>query len=117
LDPAYVALALDERIAQREGLRQAHGRIVDGGVAVRVIVAQDEADHLGAFHRGMTGEKARRAHPGQDAPLHGFQAVACIGQRAVGDDREAVSGKRLRDDHGKVFLADNPGFLRRLLLC
>jgi hypothetical protein len=55
---AEVALAVDQRIAQREVLRHAHHGVIDAGVAVRVIFADHVADHARALD--MLGAGARR---------------------------------------------------------
>ena len=44
VDRAEVALAVDERVAHREVLREADHRVVDGCVAVRVVLAEHVAD-------------------------------------------------------------------------
>ena len=46
VDRAEVALAVDERVAQRERLGEAHERVVDRRVAVRVMVAHHVADDV-----------------------------------------------------------------------
>ncbi len=48
VDVPEVALAVDERVAQRERLRHANEGVVDRLVAVRVVVAHDVADDAGA---------------------------------------------------------------------
>ena len=70
---------VDERVALREILREAHERVVDRLVAVRVVLADDVADDAraflerrgrdraaaGAWRAGCAGARAsaRRAHP------------------------------------------------------
>ena len=49
VDGAEVALAVDERVAHREVLGQAHQRVVRGRVAVRVELAEDVADDARAL--------------------------------------------------------------------
>ena len=46
---AEIALAVDQRHAHREGLRHAHERVVDRGVAVRVVFAHHVADDARGF--------------------------------------------------------------------
>ena len=82
--------AVDERHAQREGLRHAHQRVVDRGVAVRVVVAHHVADDLGALAVLGVGGQVLLPHRVEDAALHRLQAVAHVGQRARGDDRQRV---------------------------
>ncbi len=83
VDIAEIALPVDQRVAHREILRQAHQRVVDRLVAMRVELADDVADDAGAFleapgrdraaacasHAGCGGapasaRRARRAAPG-----------------------------------------------------
>ena len=85
-----IARAVDQRIAQREGLRHADERFVERGVAVRVEAAHHVADHLGALAVLGVGGQALLPHRVEDAALHRLQAVADVGQRARGDDRERV---------------------------
>src|SRR6267378_8674042 len=79
VERSEVTGAVDERIAQREGLRHADERLVQRGVAVRVVTAHDVADDLGALAMlGVRGE-VLLPHRVQNAPLNRFQAVADIG--------------------------------------
>ena len=90
VERAEVAGAVDQRIAQRERLRHAHERFVDRAVAVRVVVAHHVADDLRALAMLGVGGQVLLPHRVEDAALHRLQAVAHIGQRARGDDRERV---------------------------
>ena len=58
VDGAEVALAVDERVAHGEGLREAHHRLVDGGVAVRVVLTEDLTDD--AWRSSCTAESGVR---------------------------------------------------------
>src|SRR3989304_2221219 len=49
VDRAEVALAVHQRVAHGEVLGQAHHRLIDGAVAVGVVLAQDLADDTGAL--------------------------------------------------------------------
>src|SRR3546814_20036480 len=49
VDVAEIALAVDQREAQREILRQAHQGVIDGLVAVRVELADHVADQPGGL--------------------------------------------------------------------
>ncbi len=62
IDGAEVALAIDERVAQRKGLRHAHQRVVDGRVAVRMVDAHGLADNLGALGVLLVVLQAHLAH-------------------------------------------------------
>ena len=90
VERSEVAGAVDQRIAQRERLRHAHQRLVDRAVAVRVVVAHHVADHLRALAVLGVGGQVLLPHRVEDAALHRLQAVAHIGQRARGDDRQRV---------------------------
>ena len=90
VDGAEVALAVDERVAHREVLRQPHERVVDRRVAVRVEVAHHVADDAGALGVRPVGLQAGLVHGEQDAAVDGLQAVADVGQRAPDDDGHRV---------------------------
>ena len=49
VDIAEIPLPFDQRIPQREILREADHRIVDARIAMRVILADHVADHAGGF--------------------------------------------------------------------
>jgi hypothetical protein len=74
----------------REPLRQADHGVVDGGVAVGVILADDLADRPGRLLVGLVGEDARLVHGVEDAAVDRLQAVAHVGQGARRDDRHRV---------------------------
>ena len=90
VERAEVAGAVDQRHAQRKRLRHADQRLVDGGVAVRVVVAHHVADDLGALAVLDVGGQVLLPHRVEDAALHRLQAVAHVGQRPRRDDREGV---------------------------
>ena len=90
VDRAEVALTVDQLVAHRELLRHAHERVVDRGVAVRVIVAHHLADDLGALGVRSGGAETELVHRVQHATVDGLQAVAHVGQRAPDDHRHRV---------------------------
>ena len=55
VDIAEIALAVDQRIADGEVLREARQRVVDGLIAVGMEVAHGVADDLGAFANSPCG--------------------------------------------------------------
>jgi hypothetical protein len=87
---AEVPLAVDERVARGEVLRQADQRVVDRRVAVRVIVAHHLADDLGALGARAIGRVAGLVHGVEHAPVHRLQAVAHVRQRAAHDHAHRV---------------------------
>ena len=90
IDGAEVALAIDQRIAQRERLRHAHHGVVHGGVAVGMVLAQHFADDLGALHVLAVVQQSHVVHGVENAAMHGLEAVAHVGQRAADDDRHRI---------------------------
>ena len=107
---AEVALAIDQHVTHGKRLRHAHERVVHGVVAVRVVFADDVADDACRFLVGLVPVVSELAHGVQDAPVHGLQAVADIGQRAADDDAHGVVEIRLAhlvfEIHGKNFARD-----------
>ena len=85
-----VALSIDQRIAQREGLRHAHHRVIYRGVSVGMVLAQHFADDLGALHVLAIVQQAHVVHRVKNAAMHRLQAVAHIRQRAPDDDRHRI---------------------------
>ena len=71
-------------------MREADHGVVDGGVAVRVVVAHDVADDLGGLGVLLVELEAHLLHAVKDAAMHGLEAVADIGESAADDDRHGV---------------------------
>ena len=113
VDGAEVPLAVDQRVAQREVLHHAHERIVEGDVAVRVVLAEHVADDRGALLERAAGVQPQLVHRVEDAAVDGLQAVAHVGQRARHDHAHRVVEERLLelvfDEPGEDALADRCG--------
>ena len=62
VDIAEIALAVDQRIALGEILGEPHQRVIDRLVAMRMELADDVADHAGAFLEGGAGIEAQLPH-------------------------------------------------------
>jgi hypothetical protein len=90
VEGAEVAVAVDERDTEREILREAHERVIDRGVAVRVQLPHHLADDAGALDVPAVGAQPHLRHLVEDAALHGLESVACIGERAGVDHRVGV---------------------------
>ena len=90
VDRAEVALAVDQRIAHREVLGQADQGVVDGRVAVRVVLAHHVADDGRALAIRRGGRQAHLAHGVEDAAMDRLEAVADVGQRPRHDDAHGV---------------------------
>ena len=87
---AEIALAVHERVAHVEILREADEGVVHGCITVRMELAEDFADDLGALAVGLGGGEAELIHAEEDAAMHGLEAVADIGQRAADDHAHGV---------------------------
>ena len=85
VDIAEVALAVDQRIALGEILRQTHKRVIDRLVAMRMKLADDVADHARAFLERRARVEPQLLHGVKQAPMHRLEPVARIGQRTTGD--------------------------------
>jgi hypothetical protein len=78
-----VALAFDQRVAIAERLRHQHHRLVAGGVAVRMELADHITHRARRLLRLRRRRQAELAHRVDDAPLYRLQAVAEVGQGTV----------------------------------
>ena len=74
----------------REILRHAHQGVVDRLVAVRVVLAHHVADDAGRFHVCLVRRVAVLVHRVEDAPVHGLEPVAGVGQRPAHDHAHGV---------------------------
>ena len=90
VDGAEVALAVDHGVAEGEGLGHAHEGVVDGGVAVGVIVTHDVADDLGGLGVLLVELEAHLLHAVENAAVDGLEAVTNVGQGAADDHRHGV---------------------------
>ena len=85
-----VALRVDERMTQAERLSHAHEGVVDRRVAMRVVLAHDFTGDARALQGGAIGKGAEVVHAPEDAPMHGLETVAGVGQRSRDDDGHRV---------------------------
>ena len=113
VDIAEIALAVDQRIADGEVLREARQSIVNRLVAVGVEVAHGVADDLGAFAKLALRLEAELAHGVEHATVHGLQAVAHVGERPVHDGGERVSEVALFQSLAQVYGLDRALRIRR----
>ncbi len=90
VDGPEVSLPVDERVAHGEVLRHANDRVVDRGIAVGVVLADDRAHRA----RGLAVRLVRRVagvvHGVQHAAVHGLQPVADVGERPPDDHAHRV---------------------------
>ena len=87
---AEVAVAVDQRVAQRPRLREPYEGVVDRAVAVRVVVTHDVTDDAGALEVAAVGTVTTVVHGVQHPAVHRLEAVAHLGQRSRDDDRHRV---------------------------
>ena len=80
---AEVAVPVDERHAHVEILRHAHHGVVDGAVAVGVILAHAVADDARGLFVRLVGGEPHLGHGVEYAPLNGLEPVLHAGQGAV----------------------------------
>ena len=104
---AEIALAIHERVAHVEFLRQAHERVVDRRVTVRMELAENFADDLGAFAIGLRGGEAKLVHAEKDAAVHRLEAVAHVRQRAPDDYAHRVIEIRLLHLRFDIYRSDD----------
>ena len=108
VDGAEVAVAVHERHAQRERLRHAHDRLVDGRVAVRVVLAHHLADDAGGLHVLRARGNVELVHAEERPAVDRLEAIARVGERAPDDHRHRVVdvvAAHLLDD---VHILQNP---------
>ena len=88
------AVAVDQRVAERELLDHAGQRLVDGRVAVGVVGPHDLAHDLGALAVRPVGTLPVVEHGVEDPAVHRLEPVAHVGQRTGDDDRHGVLEER-----------------------
>ena len=95
VDRAEVALAVDEEMAHGELLRQPHDGVVDGRLAMGMILADHVAHHPCRLAVGAVVVIALLVHGEQHAPVHWLETVPDIGKGAPDDDAHRVLHVRL----------------------
>ena len=90
VDRAEVPLAVDERVAEAERLGHADEGVVDGEVAVGVVLAEDVADRARALPVRPVVGRARLPHRPEDATVDRLEAVPAVGERPSDDDAHRV---------------------------
>ena len=90
VDGAEIALPVYQQQSHGKILRHAHQRVVDRLVAVRVILTHHVTDDAGRFHVLLVGRIAALVHGVENAPVHGFQTVAGVGESAAHDHAHGV---------------------------
>ena len=97
-----VTLGVDEGVAHDPVLGEAHESVVNGGVAVGVVVFKNLADDAGAFIEGAVVEQSLAKHRVEDAALDGLEAVAGVGEGAGHDHGHRILDVGRLHDVGDV---------------
>ena len=79
-------MTVGEHVAHGKILRHAHDRIVDGTVAMRVVLTEDFADDARRLLVRFARTHARFLHRIEDAAVHRLQTVAHVRQGAGDND-------------------------------
>ena len=87
---AEISLAIDQRVAHRKTLRQAHQRIVGGLVAVRMELAQNVAHHPRTLDGLGVCSQPHFVHRKNDAALHRLLTIGDVRQGAALDNRHRI---------------------------
>ncbi|ABA48200.1 val start codon [Burkholderia pseudomallei 1710b] len=95
VDRAEVALAVDEHVTQREILSHPDDRVVDRGVAVRMVLTDHVADDTRGLLVRPVPVVVQLVHREQHAPVHGLQAIANIRKGTADDHAHGVIEIRL----------------------
>ena len=88
-----VSVAVDKRVAHREVLRESYERVVNGGVAVGVILTHNVTDRRGAFSVRAVRRESLLEKRINDSSVNRLHAVANVRQRAVDDNAHRVLDK------------------------
>ena len=95
VDRAKVSLAIDQGIAHVEVLRQANQRVIDGCIAMRVVVLEYLTDHTGALAVPSVGPHAHFGHGVEHTAVNRLETVPGIRQSALNDNAHGVIEIRL----------------------
>ena len=90
VDVAEIALAVDQRIALGEILREPHQGVVNRLVTMRMEFADDVADDARAFLERGAGVEPQQPHGVEETAVNRFQPIARIGERAMHDGRQRI---------------------------
>ena len=91
---AEVAMAIDEWNAHGKILREANHGVVHGGIAMRVIFANNIANRAGRFAMRPIRGDAAVVHRVQDSTMHGLQAIANVRQGARNNNAHRIFEER-----------------------
>ena len=104
VDVAEVTMTVNERGAHAEPLGQADHRVINSGVTVRVVLADNFADRPRTLLVRAVGEDTALVHRVEDAAVDRLQTIANVRQSTSGNDRHRVLDEGLA--HLMTKLAD-----------
>ena len=84
----------DQRVPEVPGLGHTDEGVVHRGVTVGVVLLEHLADDTRAFTVFSVENQPFLVHGVQDAPMHGFESVVHVGQRAPHDHTHGVIAER-----------------------
>ncbi len=90
VDGAEVALPVHQGVAHGKILGHAYQGIVHGGIAMRMILADDVTHDAGGLLVRPVIAVGKLVLGIHDAPVHGLQPVARVGNGAADDDRKGI---------------------------
>ncbi len=85
VDIAKIALTIDQRVADVEILREPGHRVINRGIAMRVVVAHHVAGNFCRFTEPSGGGKLQLSHRVKNAAVNRLQPVTRIRQGPVHD--------------------------------
>jgi hypothetical protein len=83
-------LAVDQRIAHVEILRHPDERIVNGRVAVGMVIPHDLAHDFGGLAIGPVGGQTHFVHAVQNTAMHRLEPVTDVGKRPANDHAHGI---------------------------
>ena len=103
VDIAEIPLSVDEGIAHRKILGETNQRVIDRLIAMRMIFADDVADHTRRFLEAGARIEPKEPHRPQHATMNRFESVARIGQCSHGYRRERIGKVALAERFAQLF--------------
>src|SRR5262249_38932578 len=113
VDIAEIALAIYQRVADREILRETRERVVDRLIAMRMEVAHGVADDFRAFAELALWAEPQLLHGVKQPAVHRLEPLPHVGPRAGHDGGERVSEVALLKRLAQIHQLDRALRIRR----
>ncbi len=88
-------MPVDQWIPERELLGHADQRVVDGNIAMGVILAQNISNNTRALLIWLVPEAPEFIHGKEDSPMYWFQPIAKVRQCTTNNDTHRILEVRL----------------------